>query len=40
MTEFEKYQMLKRREDILRKVQDYIDRFLNPNKESYVETRK
>ena len=36
-TEFEKYQILKRREDILSKVQNYINSFFNPNKESYVE---
>ena len=29
--------MLKRREDILNKVQGFIDRFLNLNKESHIE---
>ena len=37
VTEFEKYEMLKKRENILMQVQDYIDSFLNPNKDSYVE---
>lgn len=34
--EFGEYQILKRREDALSKVQDYIDSFLNPSKESYI----
>ena len=36
-TEFEKYEILKKRENILMQVQDYIDSFLNPNKDSYIE---
>lgn len=36
-TKFKKYRILKRRKDILVKVQDYRDNFLNTNKESCVE---
>ena len=37
VTEFEKYEILRKIENILMQVQDYIDSFLNPNKDSYIE---
>ena len=37
--ESEKYEILKKREIILMQVQDYIDSFSDPNKDSYIENK-
>lgn len=36
VTEFKKHKVLKRRENMLMEVQDYIDSFVNSNKHSCV----
>ena len=39
-TEFQKYEILKKRENIMMQVQDYIDSFHDPNKDSYIENTR